>query len=319
MHTLRLLDGTLMPALGLGTWLSEKDSVRTAVRHAIATGYRHIDAAAIYLNEAEVGAGIADAIADGHCAREDLWVTTKLWNDAHSPDDVRPALEASLERLGLDYVDLYLVHWPVAHRAGLRRPGTADDFLSIEQRPLAETWAAMARLAESELVRQVGVSNFNAAQITEITDAVGLPPAVDQIELHPYLAQPALLAFLREREIIATAYCPLGSGGRPRGMKREDEARLLADPVVTAVAAGLSATPAQVLIAWALDRGTAVIPKSTHSGRIEQNFAAATVELSDSDRAAIDGLDRAERYVTGAFWCPPGSPYTLEWLWGETP
>lgn len=308
-------DGTLLPALGLGTWLSERDAVYRAVREAISIGYRHIDCAWIYGNEEEVGRAISESITAGDVKREELWVTTKLWNDMHAPQDVAPALETSLRQLGLDYVDLYLVHWPVALVKGVSRPSSAADYLSLQQQPLAGTWEAMLELRKGERVRHVGVSNFSVAKVDAITQAVGEAPTVNQVELHPYNAQSELVAGMKERGVVVTAYSPLGSGGRPAGMRRDDEVRLLEDETVVRVAEALSASPAQVVIAWALGRGTSVIPKSTNPERIANNFAAGALVLSDEQRRALDGLDRADRYVTGAFWCPEGSPYTVESLW----
>jgi alcohol dehydrogenase (NADP+) len=315
MSTLTLHDGTDLPAFGLGTWLSEPGAVHRAVREAIEIGYRHIDCAWIYDNEAEVGAAIAEAIAAGDVTREELWVTTKLWNDCHAPEHVRPALEGSLRSLGLDYVDLYLMHWPVALVHGVARPKDASELLSLEQMPLATTWEAMAKLPATELTRQIGVSNFSARHISMVSNAVDVVPVVNQIELHPYLSQTALLAAMKARGVVATAYAPLGSGGRPKSMRRDDETRLLDDPAVVAIASAHDASAAQVLLAWGLARGTAVIPKSTTSARLAENFAATKLVLTDDDIAALDALDRGERYVTGSFWCPPGSPYSVQSLW----
>ena len=316
MHTLALLDGTPFPAFGLGTWLSKPEQVYRAVREAIGLGYRHIDAAWIYFNEEEVGRGIREAIAAGDVRREDLWVTTKLWNDMHAPSDVQEGLENSLRQLGLDYVDLYLMHWPVAQPKGVVRPKTGDDILPPDACPIEQTWEAMTKLPSTDKTRQVGVSNFSAAKLDTIAKAVGVTPAVNQVELHPYHAQSALVAAMKERGVVATAYSPLGSGGRPDVMRRDDETRLLDDPVVAGIAQAHGSTSAQVLIAWALARGTAVIPKSTNPERIAQNLAATRITLTEEQVAALDGLDRAERYVTGAFWCFEGSPYSLDGLWG---
>ncbi len=315
MHTLSLHDGTPFPAFGLGTWLSEPERVYRAVRDAIALGYRHIDAAWIYFNEEEVGRGIREAISGGDVAREDLWVTTKLWNDMHAPQDVLPALEASLELLGLDYVDLYLMHWPVAHPKGIVRPAEGSEFLSLDERPLEATWEAMSKLPGTDKALHVGVSNFSVSKVDLISSAVGVTPAVNQVELHPYNAQVDLVAGMKSRGVTVTAYSPLGSGGRPEGMRRDDEARLLEDPTLGEIAQAHGCSPAQVAIAWALARGTAVIPKSTNPDRIAQNLAATEIVLSANDVAKLEGLDRGERYVTGTFWSPPGSPYTVEGLW----
>ncbi|MGH1340915.1 MAG: aldo/keto reductase [Nannocystales bacterium] len=316
MHTLSLHDGTSFPAFGLGTWLSEPEHVYRAVREALKLGYRHIDAAWIYFNEEEVGRGIREAIAAGDVTREDLWVTTKLWNDMHAPGDVQAGLEKSLSQLGLDYIDLYLVHWPVAHAKGVIRPKTGSEFLAPPATSLEATWEAMAKLPSTDKTRQVGVSNFSVGKLDLISKAVGVAPAVNQVELHPYNAQPDFLAGMKERGVAVTAYSPLGSSGRPDSMRREDETRLLDDPTIAAVAQSHDCGPAQVLIAWALARGTAVIPKSTNPERIAQNLAATKVTLSEGDMQKIDELNRDERYVTGEFWCPKGSPHTLESLWG---
>ena len=314
MQTLSLADGSPFPAFGLGTWLSEPEVVTRAVRVAIELGYRHIDTAKIYDNEEAVGKGIAEAIAAGDVTREDLWVTTKLWNDCHAKAHVLPALEASLSRLGLDYVDLYLVHWPVALRHGIALPKAPEDFVAPSDAPLSETWAAMTELP-TDKCRHVGVSNFSAAKVAEVVDAVGKTPAVNQVELHPYHAQNELLAAMARRQIVVTAYAPLGSSGRPPGLRREDETRLLEEPAVIEIAKGHDVSPAQVLIAWALARGTSVIPKSTNATRIAENLAATKLVLTDEDRKRLDGLDRGARYVDGRFWCPPGSPWTFESLW----
>lgn len=314
MQTLSLADGSTLPAFGLGTWLSEPEVVTRAVRVAIELGYRHIDTAKIYNNEEAVGQGIAEAIAAGDVKREDLWVTTKLWNDCHANEHVLPALEGSLSRLGLEYVDLYLVHWPVALRHGAELPKSPADYVDPSDAPLAHTWAAMAELPTSK-TRHVGVSNFSAAKVAEVADAVGKTPAVNQVELHPYHAQNDLLAAMAEREVVVTAYAPLGSSGRPPRLRREDETRLLEEAAVVEIARSHDVSPAQVLIAWALARGTAVIPKSTNATRIAENLEATKLVLTDEDRARLDRLDRGARYVDGSVWCPPGSPWTLDKLW----
>ncbi len=316
MHTLSLHDGTSFPAFGLGTWLSEPEHVYRAVREALKLGYRHVDAAWIYFNEEEVGRGIREAIAAGDVTREELWVTTKLWNDMHAPQDVQAGLDASLKQLGLDYVDLYLVHWPVAHPKGVIRPETGDGFLSPPASSLEATWEAMTKLPASDKTRQVGVSNFSVRKVDLISKAVGLAPAVNQVELHPYNAQSELVAGMKERGVAVTAYSPLGSSGRPDSMRRVDETRLLDDPTIGDIAQAHGCGPAKILIAWALGRGTAVIPKSTNPERIAQNLAATKITLSDDQVQRIDRLNRDERYVTGEFWCPEGSPHTLESLWG---
>lgn len=310
-------DGSTMPALGLGTWKSEPGEVGDAVREALALGYRHFDCAAIYGNEAEIGDALAEALGKGKVAREELWITSKLWNDRHATEDVLPALEETLKALRLSYLDLYLVHWPVALKKGVLLPEGPDDFVGLDDLPLAATWAGMEATVDAGLARHVGVSNFSAAKLAALCADARIQPEVDQVELHPYLAQPALVEACRERSIHVTAYSPLGSRDRPDTLKQADEPVLLEDPAVQAVAERHEATPAQVLIAWALARGTSVIPKSVNPGRLAENFAAQELELSADDVAALDALDRGRRYVSGDFWTPAGSPYTLAGLWDE--
>ncbi len=316
MKTYTLAGGQDMPALGLGTWKSEPGVVGATVSNAIATGYRHFDCAPIYGNEAEIGSALDGALDAGTVSRDELWITSKLWNSEHGRGRVLPALERTLRDLRLDYLDLYLVHWPVPIRPGLTFPEGPDDFVSLEDQPLADTWAGMEDAVDAGLVRAVGVSNFSAARLAELAAGARIPPAVNQVELHPYLAQEALLATARDLGVTLTAYSPLGSMDRPARLKKTDEPILLEDPAVTAVAAAHDASPGQVLIAWALARNTAVIPKTSRTERLEENLAAARLDLSPSDLASLNALDRGYRYVDGSFWCPEGSPHTLENLWG---
>jgi len=300
-----------MPMLGLGTWKSEPGEVGGAVRTALELGYRHIDCAAIYGNEAEIGEALAD------CERDQLWVTSKLWNNAHASADVDPALRQTLADLRLDYLDLYLIHWPVVLRKECVVPETGADMLSLDQVPIAETWRAMEALVDQGLCRHIGVSNFSVAKLESLIAGARIAPAMNQIELHPYLQQRAMVEFCAAHGIGLTAYSPLGSPDRPETMKAEDEPVLLEDAAVAAIAARHGCSPAQVLIAWALARGTAVIPKSVNRARLEQNLAAAPIALRETDMAELAALDRARRYVDGSFWEREGGPYTRANLWDE--
>ena len=317
MTTLTLHDGTAFPAFGLGTWKPQGDDVYNALRIALAAGYRHIDCAAVYGNEDVIGRALADAFAAGDARREDVWITSKLWNTEHAPAAVRPALEKTLRDLGLDYLDLYLMHWPVALRPGVMRPQSPDDFVDPAELPIELTWEAMTALPATGLTRQIGVSNFSAAKIRRLHEATSVLPAVNQVELHPYLQQNDLLAATREMGVVLTAYSPMGTPDSNVMFRRGDAFKLLDDPVLADVAAPHSATPGQVLIAWALQRGTSVIPKSSNEGRIRENLAACDLTLTDAEMATIAALDRHHRYISGSFWCPEGSPWTLATLWDE--
>ncbi len=317
MQSIELNDGSRVPALGLGTWKSAPGEVGAAVREAIRQGYRHIDCAPIYGNEREVGAAVADAIAAGEVTRDELWLTSKLWCDRHAKKDVVPALRETLSDLGVDRIDLFLVHWPVALKRGKQMPKSPKDFIPFEKLPLEETWKGMEDAVDAGLARCIGVSNVSAKKLRALHSVARVKPAMNQVELHPYLAQGDLRAACRELGVAVTAYSPLGSADRPDVLRAADEPRLLDDPVVAAVAEEADATPAQVLIAWSLAHGNVVIPKSVNAGRLAQNLAAADVALSAEQLARVDALDLARRYVTGEFWTPPGSPYTQANLWDE--
>ena len=316
MKTLNLLGGTSMPALGLGTWKSEPDEVYRAVRSAIEVGYRHIDCAAIYQNEQEVGRALSDALQAGDARRDELWVTSKLWNDSHAAEHVRPALESSLRKLRLDYLDLYLIHWPVALKQGVALPSGAEDFMPLAEIPLETTWEAMLKVSEQGLSRAAGVSNFSAGMIRRVGEASGQTPEVNQIELHPYLQQDALVEACKEAGVVVTAYSPLGSPDSAAMMSRNDDVLLTRHPTIVQIAEAHGATPGQVLIAWALARGTSVIPKSVNPGRIAENWAAGDLSLTQQDMAAIAALDRHQRKVDGSFWFL-GETYSPQTLWDE--
>jgi len=311
MPQLTLNGGTPMPALGLGTWKAAPGQVGQAVQTALQLGYRHIDCASIYGNEAEVGAALTEALAGGVVSRDALWITSKLWNDCHAPQQVRPALERTLADLQLQYLDLYLIHWPVVHRHGVLMPSVASDQIPLEQLPLHTTWAAMEALVDAGLVRQIGVSNCSASALAALLPHCRIQPAMNQIERHPWLQQHDLLAFCQQHGIAVTAYSPLGSAAADR------PGPLLSDPTIKAIATSHGASPAQVLLAWGLACGTAVIPKSVQRERLAANLAAAQLVLTPEDLARINALDRQHRFVDGSFWELPGGPYSRADLWDE--
>jgi alcohol dehydrogenase (NADP+) len=309
INQLTFANGDAMPALGLGTWRAAAGEVGAAVLTALELGYRHLDCAAIYGNEREIGKALAKAFASGLLRREELWVTSKLWNDAHAPADVRPALAKTLSDLGLEQLDLYLMHWPVALRPG-DGPDHPEQLISLEQQPLTATWAAMEALVDEGLCRHIGVSNFKRSSLELLLGHSRLAPAMNQIERHPYLQQQDLLHFCQGQQILITGYRPLGSPPSP------EKPGLLNDPVVQAIAAENAATPAQVVLAWGLQQGTAVIPKSVRAPRLASNLAASQLRLSAAAMGQMASLERNERLVSASMWTSPGSPYSQESLWG---
>lgn len=262
MTTLTLNDGTEIPQIGLGTWkLLGEEGVRV-IREAISLGYRHFDTASAYGNEETVGRAVAEAVAAGDVTREELFITTKAWQDEQGKDGIPRAFRSSLDRLGLEYVDLYLVHWPAPDRG-----------------KYVESFEAVARLQGLGLAQSVGVANFYGDVLREIVDEVGVVPAVNQVELHPGFSQAPLRALHEELGVTTVAWSPLGRG------------ILLANPVLDAVARAVGRSTAQVALRWAMQLGCVVIPKSTNPRRLAQNLAAADFTLSRDQMGAISGLD----------------------------
>ncbi len=317
MTTLQFENGDQMPILGLGTWKSEPGDAYKAVKEALRLGYRHIDCAFIYENEAEIGQAFFESFKEGVVSRDQMWITSKLWNDVHASEDVQPALEKTLSDLQLDYLDLYLIHWPVALKKGVFIPKSAQDLIGLDVLTISETWEAMEGLVDKGLCRHIGVSNFSVNKLKVLLNGARLKPEMNQIELHPYLQQPAMLEFCNKNGVHITAYSPLGSPDRPAGLKAENEPVLLEDPTIEMIAERRGVTQAQVLISWAIHRGTAVIPKSVNPARMKQNLAAVEVSLTQDDMKEIAKLDRNRRYVNGEFWEVEGGPYTVENLWDE--
>ncbi len=317
MQRLRFKNNDTMPALGLGTWKSNPNEVYQAVIDAVKTGYRHIDCAPIYGNEAEIGKALSKLINDGTVRREELWITSKLWNNAHAADAVLPALKKTLEDLQLDYLDLFLVHWPVAVKPDVILPEKGSDMLSLDEIPISETWKGMEKCVNEGLAKHIGVSNFSISKLKDLISQATIKPEMNQIELHPFLQQNEMLDYCKDENIFLTAYAPLGSRDRMQAMKGADEPSLLENKVIVDIAIAHGKSPAQVLIKWALQRDTAVIPKSVNAKRIKQNFEAEDFQLTDDAMQRIADLDQHFRLVSGSFWTVGDSPYTLENLWDE--
>lgn len=315
MQSIKLNCGDQFPVIGLGTWKADPGEVGTAVKEAVRAGYRHIDCAAVYGNEAEIGQALSELFREGVVARNDLWITSKLWNNCHAPEHVLPACQQTLKDLQLDYLDLYLMHWPIAFRHDLMYPESAADCVPLSKIPLIETWRAMEPLVDQGLCRNLGVANFSLTKLKALIANAKRKPQVIQVEMHPYLAQPELVSFCREQKIVITAYAPLGSAGRPEHLRTSDEPVLLNDPVIAQIAAEHGATPAQVLLQWGISRETVVIPKSVKPKRIAENFGAINLKLDSSALAKIDRLNGNRRYFDGGFWNFPETGYTAQTLW----
>jgi 2,5-diketo-D-gluconate reductase A len=258
--TVTFADGNVIPQLGYGVWQVENDVAADVVGQAFQAGYRHVDTARIYRNEEGVGRAIARAALP----RDEIFVTTKLWNDDQEYDKALAAIDASLERLGLDHVDLYLIHWA--------KPS---------QGTYLEAWKALVEIQKQGKAKSIGVSNFPKEQLEEIIEATGVTPAIHQIELHPAFQQEELRAVHAKHGIVTEAWSPLGQGGA-----------ILQDPVIAGIAQRYDATPAQVIIAWHLAIGNVVIPKSVTPERIVENFASIDLHLSTEDVQAITALDQ---------------------------
>jgi len=265
-HKFALNNGSAeIPALGFGTSLSDNTKTHGAVKTAVEVGFRHLDAAERYRNEAQVGTALAELFANETVRREDLFVTTKLWNNNHRPERVRRALQASLHRLGLDAVDLYLVHTPFAFQPGDDQDPRHPDGSVIydDGVTLAETWAAMEALVDEGLSGAIGLSDIDAERTREIIDTARIKPAVVEVESHPYHPQWELHELCKMHGIVLLAFASLGHALEPR---------LLDDPLIVSIAQRVEKTPAQVLLAWGIQRGTAVLTGSVTPSRIRENF-----------------------------------------------
>jgi D-xylose reductase len=311
--TLPLASGDSMPVVGLGFWKISPEATADTVQQAIAAGYRHLDCACDYGNEPQVGEGIRAALAEGFCRREDLWVTSKLWNTYHATEHVRPALEKSLRDLGLDYLDLYLIHFPIAQRfvpfetryppGWFFDPAAPRPAMEFARVPLAETWRAMEGLVEVGLVRNIGVCNYGCALLRDLLNYARIRPAVVQVELHPYLTQDKLLRFCCEEGIAVTGFSPLGAMSYlPLKMASAEES-VLDERVLVDVARRHEKTPAQVVLRWAVQRGTAIAPKTSRPERLAENLAIFDFELSSDEMLTIGRLDRDRRFNDPGEFC----------------
>lgn len=302
-----------MPAVGLGLWKIARSQTAQVVADAIKLGYRHLDSAADYGNEIEAGAGIAAALKQGSCTRQQLWLTSKLWNTYHRPEHVRQACEKTLHDLGVDYLDLYLIHFPIALKyvdfaqryppEWLFDPTAAAPAMLIDPVPLAQTWQALEELVHSGLVKHIGVCNYNAALLHDLMAYARIKPAMLQIESHPYLTQEKLLRTAAHYELAVTAFSPLGALSYVSLDMATAQDSVLLQPAVLAAAARVRHSPAQVVLRWGIQRGAAVIPKTTNSERLLENLQLFDFALTDEEMQEISGLNQNRRFNDPGVFC----------------
>ncbi len=304
---------TKMPSVGLGLWKIERERVAHVVKQAIQIGYRHLDSAADYGNELEVGHGIKQALDEGLCKRENLWITSKLWNTFHAAEHVEQACDKTLADLGVEYLDLYLIHFPISLQyvpvatryppEWIFDPEAQEPEMKIAPVPLSETWRAMEALVAKGKVKQIGVCNYNSALMHDLMAYAKIKPAVLQIESHPYLTQERLLRLAAEYDIAVTTFSPLGSLSYIElDMARQEES-LLQQPVVLAAAQRLNRSAAQILLRWGVQRGTAIIPKTSRVERLAENIALFDFELSSQEMEAISALNCNRRFNDPGLFC----------------
>ncbi|XP_066136958.1 aldo-keto reductase family 1 member C15-like isoform X1 [Saccopteryx bilineata] len=318
-RSVKLNDGHFMPVLGLGTAASEgvpKSKATEAIKVAIDVGFRHIDAAYLYENEEEVGKAIREKVADGTVKREDIFYTTKLWSTFFRPELVQQALERSLKKLQLDYVDLFLIHLPMAMKPGEELlPKDASGKVILETVDLCDTWEALEKCKDAGLTKSIGVSNFNRKLLEMILNKPGLKykPVCNQVECHPYLNQSKLLEFCKSKDIVLVAYSALGTQRDPKWVDK-DSPVVLEDPTLNAIAKKHNRSAGQVALRYQVQRGVVVLAKSFNEKRIKENFQVFDFELTPEDMKAIDGLNKNYRYFKLAFAADhPYYPFSEEY------
>lgn len=305
--------GDRMPAIGLGTFGSDHASpgeVAAAVREAISLGYRHIDCARVYGNEAQIGEVLAEVLASGLVKREDLWITSKLWNDMHGDGDVLLSLAQTLKELRLDYLDLFLVHWPFPnhHDPGVDVNARHPDSKPYRHENYLRLWRQMERVADAGLVRHIGTSNMTVPKLELLLRDCRIKPAVNEMELHPHFQQPELFAWCERHGVVPVGYSPIGSPNRPPRDTTPDDTVDIEDPVVVEIAEAHGIHPALVCLKWAVQRGQVPIPMSTKRRNIRSNLLAVVEDpLSDDEMSSLATIDRNCRLIKGQVFLWPGS------------
>ncbi|XP_069679231.1 1,5-anhydro-D-fructose reductase-like isoform X1 [Periplaneta americana] len=314
LPTIRLNNNTLMPVLGLGTSQAKPGEMLQIVKDAIDVGYRSFDTSVYYGNEHEVGQAIKEKIAEGPVKREELFVTNKLWGTYHREDLVVPACKKTLEAMSLDYLDLYLIHFPVALKEGdVFDPKDENGKLIYSDADYVDTWREMEKCVELGLVKSIGLSNFNSQQIDRVLEIATIKPVVNQVECHPYFNQSKLINFCKEREIAIMAYAPFGRPGSKVLYVRQDAPLLFEDPKLQEVASKHGKTVPQVILRYLIQHEVAPIPKTSNKDRLQQNTDVFDFELSSDEVTSIDALDVNIRiFICPQFMGSKNYPFYLE-------
>jgi D-xylose reductase len=302
-----------IPSIGFGLWKIANENCANVVYEAVKQGYRHFDSASDYGNEKEVGMGLKRAMEDGLCTREELWITSKLWNTFHHPDHVPAALQRSLEDLQLDYLDLYLIHFPIALEfvpfeeryppEWFFAPEEINPQMKLARVPLADTWKAMENLKIKEIVKNIGVCNYSTGLLHDLMNYCQTPPDLLQIESHPYLCQENLIRLAKQYGLKVTAFSPLGSLSYVELEMAEQNESILDQEIVRVISKRLGCSPAQTVLRWGIQRGNSVVAKSVNANRMAENLASSLIELTDEDMLAITNLDRGRRFNDPGNFC----------------
>jgi alcohol dehydrogenase (NADP+) len=300
----KLYTGALIPVIGLGTFGSDRfsaDEIAEAVLGAAEIGYRHFDCAAVYGNEREIGASLQTVLSRG-IARKELWVTSKLWNNKHAEEDVIPACKKSLDDLRLDYLDLYLIHWPFPnhHDPGVEVDSRDPHAIPYIHENYMKTWRQMEKLVEMGLVRHIGTSNMSIPKLQLLLQDAKIKPAVNEMELHPHFQQPEFFQYCMDNKIVPIGFAPIGSPTRPDRDKMPEDTVDIEDPVIVKIAKRLNVHPAVVCIKWAVQRGQVPIPFSIHPIEYLINLKAVTVDpLTTEEMRKIESIDKNNRLIKG--------------------
>ncbi|MCF8359328.1 MAG: aldo/keto reductase [Prolixibacteraceae bacterium] len=315
-----LSNGAEIPVIGLGTFGSDNysnDQIAQAVKFAIELGYRHIDCASVYGNEKEIGVVLSELINSGTVKREELWITSKVWNDMHGDGEVIASCKKSLNDLQLDYLDLYLVHWPFPN---YHAPGCDGDARNPDSKPYIHeeymaVWRQMEKLVEMGLVKNIGTSNMTIPKMKQVLSDASIKPVVNEMELHPHFQQPELFNFMVENGVVPIGYSPIGSPKRPERDRTPEDTVDIEDPVIVKIAERLGIHPAVVCLKWGVQRGEVVIPFSVTPSKIQSNIEGVMGgPITDEEMEAISKIDKKSRLIKGQVFLWPGAK-SWEDLW----